>query len=196
VVLQPLMAAGIFSFVFGKVLKAPSDGIPYFAFSFTGMLAYNVFSSTLTKSAACILLNAQLVSKVYFPRLILPLSTVASSLIDFAVGLALMVVLMVCYRIVPGWELLLLPVWLAMLIALAIGLGMYTSALMVRYRDLQYVFYLNPLTGLLEAFRRSLLGVGQVHLLALSYTTAFVIVWLVFGAFAFKRMERQFADVI
>jgi lipopolysaccharide transport system permease protein len=224
VVLQPLMAAGIFSFVFGKVLKAPSDGVPYFAFSFAGMLAYNVFSSTLTKTSTCILLNSQMVSKVYFPRLILPLSTVACSLIDFAVALILMIVLMACYHIVPGWELLLLPIWLAMLISLAIGLGMYTSALVVRYRDLQYVvpvlvqlilyaspvalplsavppqlriyFYLNPLTGLLEAFRRSLLGVGEIHAMALSYSAIFVLVWLVFGAFSFKHMERQFADVI
>src|SRR3954462_9916368 len=116
VVLQPLMAAGIFSFVFGKVAKLPSDGKPYFLFSYAGLLGWNLFSSTLTKTSGCLVGNAQLISKVFFPRLILPLSTVPSVLIDFAVALAMMAVLMLLYRVSPTPALLLLPVWMTILL--------------------------------------------------------------------------------
>lgn len=224
VVLQPLLAAGIFSFVFGRVLKAPSDGVPYFIFSFAGLLAYTAFSGTLTRASACIVTNAPLVSKVFFPRLILPLSTVLAAMIDFSVGIALLLILMACSGMAPGWGVLLMPVWLGLVIALAVGLGLYAAALMVQYRDLQYVipvlvqmvlyaspiaypvsavpaslriwFNLNPLTGLLEAFRWSVLGRGSVDWSAVGYSSLFVIVAFIFGAFSFKRMERRFADVI
>jgi lipopolysaccharide transport system permease protein len=224
VLLQPLLAAGIFTFVFGKVLKAPSDGVPYFMFSFAGLLGYNAFSNTLTKASACIVGNSQLVSKVYFPRLILPLSTIGSTLIDFAVAMMLMFGMMAYTGIWPGAGVLLLPVWLMLMIMLAVGVGLYTSALMVSYRDLQYVipvlmqfvlyaspvaypvsavpgrlqmwFYANPITGLLEAFRWSLTGRGTIHWGAVGYAAACVVVVFIFGAFAFRKMERKFADVI
>jgi len=128
VILQPLLGAGIFSFVFGKVAKMPSDGLPYIVFSYTGLLGWQAFNSTLTKASACIVGNSQLVSKVFFPRLILRFSTVLSSLIDFAVGMVVMVVLMVIYGIAPGPGILLMPVALLLLILLAVGLGLYTSA--------------------------------------------------------------------
>jgi lipopolysaccharide transport system permease protein len=224
VVLQPLLAAGIFSFVFGKVLKAPSDGVPYFVFSFAGLLAYNAFSGTLTRASACIVGNAPLISKIFFPRLILPLSTSFATLIDFAVGLGLMIVLLCLSHITPGWGILLLPVWLSLIIALAVGAGLYTSALMVQYRDLQYVIpvltnmilyatpimysisaipqklkiwvQINPLTGLIEGFRWSLLGTKNLDWAAVAYSVIFVVAAVVFGAFSFKKMERHFADVI
>jgi len=224
VILQPLMAAGIFSVVFGKLLKAPMDGVPPFLFSFTGMLAYNAFSGTLTKASACVVGNAPLVSKVYFPRLILPLSTVMATLIDFGVAFILVLILMISAGFMPFWGILLVPVWLVLLIALAVGAGLYTSALMVRYRDLQYVipvmvqmllyatpigysaaglppkwrivFTVNPLTGLIEAFRWSLLHRGHIGWIGIGYSLAFAAIALAGGAFVFKKMERQFADVI
>jgi lipopolysaccharide transport system permease protein len=224
VILQPLLGAGIFSFVFGKVAKMPSDGLPYLVFSYTGLLGWQAFNSTLTKTSACVVGNAQLVSKVFFPRLILPLSTVLSTLIDFAVGFAVMAVLMLVYGIVPGPGILLMPVLLLLLLLLAVGLGLYTSALMVEYRDLQYAipvllqfllyaspvaysvaavpgnlrpFYmLNPIAGLLEAFRWSLLNRGELNWGYLAYSAAVVFATFIFGTFAFKRMERRFADVI
>jgi len=219
-----LLAAAIFTFVFGKVAKLPSDGLPYFIFAYAGMLGWNAFNSTLTKASACIVGNSQLVSKVYFPRLILPLSTVLATRLDFPVGLALMVLLSIVYRVVPGPGILLLPVWLALLIMLAVGIGTYSAALMVPYRDLQYVipvllqfllyaspvaysvgavperlrmvFLLNPLSGLLEAFRWSLLGRGQLDWLTIAYSAAATIAIFAFAAFAFRKMERTFADVI
>jgi len=224
VLFQPLMAAGIFSFVFGKVAKLPSDGLPYFVFSFAGLLAWNAFASTLTKTSGCLVQNANLVSKVYFPRMVLPFSTVFSSLIDFAVALGLMVVLMVAYHVVPGVGLLLLPVWLALIILLSVGVGLYTSALTVTYRDVQYVlpvltqfllyaspiayavsavpahlrfvYFLNPLSGLLEAFRWSLLGTGHLDFAQVGYSAGVTVLVFLGGAFSFKKMERKFADVI
>ena len=225
VILQPLLAAGIFSFVFGKVAKLPAPhGIPYLVFSFAGLLAWNAFNSTLTKSSTCLTGNANLVSKIYFPRMVLPLSTVFSTLIDFGVALVVMAFLMAVNHIGVHLSLLLLPVWLLLIVMLSVGIGLYASALMVSYRDIQYVlpvitqfllyaspvayaysavparwqpvFALNPLTGLLEAFRWSLLGVGTLNWGMVGYASGMTVVVFLLGALAFKSMERKFADVI
>ncbi len=225
VVLQPLIAAGIFSFVFGKVAKLPAPaGVPYLVFSYAGLLAWNAFSSTLTKTSGCLLQNSNLVSKVYFPRLALPLSTVFSTLIDFGVALVMMVALMAINHVVPTAAVLLLPVWLLLVILLATGIGLYTSALMVSYRDVQFIlpvltqfllyaspvaysaalipakykviFEINPLTGLLEAFRWSLLGTSAPAWNNVAYAVAVTLTVFVLGAFSFKKMEKKFADVI
>lgn len=224
VILQPLLAAGIFSFVFGAVAKLPSDGLPYFVFSYAGLLAWNAFNSTLSKSSASLLDNKNLISKVYFPRLILPLSTVLSTLIDFTVALSVMIGMLLVFRINPGWPIVLLPVWVGLMILLAVGIGLYASALMVEYRDLQYVipvllqfllygspvayalsavpvalrpyFVVNPLSGLLEAVRWSLLGAAPPswHWVAAGAAGAAAV--FLASAYAFKRIERRFADVI
>jgi len=126
VVLQPLVAAGIFSFVFGKIAKLPTDGVPPFVFSYAGLLGWNLFASTLTKVSASLVGNANLVSKVYFPRLVLPLSTIFASLLDFAVALAMLVVIMLIAHVAPGLGLVLLPVWMALsksLVPLRLMLG-------------------------------------------------------------------------
>jgi lipopolysaccharide transport system permease protein len=225
VVLQPLLAAGIFAFVFGKVAKLPSDGVPYFVFAFAGLLGWNLFSNILTKASGCLVGNAPLISKVFFPRLVLPLSTVPSVLVDFGIAAVLMAGLLVSHRIAPGWGLLLLPIWVALIAALALGVGLVTAALTVSYRDVQYIlpvftqmllyaspvaypasevpaewrsaYFLNPLAPLLEGFRWSLFGTttpppwGSV-----GYAAAVAAGVLLWGAFAFKRMERRFADVI
>lgn len=224
VILQPLLAAGIFAVVFGKVAKLPSDGVPYFLFAYAGLLGWNVFNSTLTKVSSCLIQNSSLVSKVFFPRLVLPLSSVFSSLVDFGVAFAMMIVLMVIYGVVPGAGLLLLPVWLLLTLLLALGIGLYASALMVSYRDVQYVlpvltqfllyaspvayaisavpgklrflYFLNPLSGLLEGFRWSLLGRGTLDARSMGYAALVSVGIFIGGAFAFKRMERKFADVI
>ncbi len=224
VVLQPLVAAGVFAFVFGKVAKMPSAGIPYIVFAFAGLLAWNLFNNVVTKTSSCLVGNAHLVSKVYFPRLILPLSSIPSALVDFMVGTLVMGMLLVVHGIQPGWGLLLLPVWVAMLLALSMGIGLVTSALSVNYRDVQYilpvalqillygspvayavaavpadlqwVYNLNPLASVFEGVRWSLLGTGSLDAGALAYSSCVAVVTLVAGAFAFKRMERSFADVI
>ena len=140
VVLQPLLAAGIFSFVFGKVANLKSPGtIPYFVFSYAGLLGWQAFSSTLTKASSCLVGNSQLVSKVFFPRLVLPLSTIFSTLIDFGVALVMMFVLMAVNHVVPTLAILTLPLWMLLILLMAMGIGMLAAAMMVTYRDVQYV---------------------------------------------------------
>lgn len=224
VVAQPLMAAGIFAFVFGGVAKLPSDGIPYFLFSYAGLLGWNLFSGTLTKVSVSLVGNAHLISKVYFPRLILPLSTLYSTLVDFAVALAMMFGLMASRQLPPGPGLLLLPLCAACLLALALGAGLIAASLTVHYRDIAYILpvavqmllyaspvayaasaipeplrwvcWINPLSPLLEGFRWSLLGTGTLSAPALLYAVAFSATVLAAGVFAFKGLERLFADVI
>ncbi len=229
VLLQPLLGAGIFSFVFNRVANVPTGDVPPFVFAFVGMLGFTVFSSTLTKASASLVGNAQLVSKVFFPRLVLPLSTVLSTLVDFGVSLVMLFVLMLIYGIAPTLQLLLLPLWLFLILLLSLGCGLFASALTVSYRDVQYVlpvvvnlltfaspiayaasfaasklpaglqplyFLLNPLSSLLEAFRWSLLGTGNVKWGYVTCSAVFAIALFAVGAFAFKKMERKFADVI
>ena len=224
VVLQPLMAAGIFSFVFGKVAKLSSDGQPYFIFAFTGLLGWNLFSSVLTKVSGAMVGNSHLISKVFFPRLILPLSSIASALVDFVVAAGMLAVLMVIYGVLPGWGILLLPVWIGLLLMIGTGVGLFASSLMVSYRDVGYIlpvalqillyaspiaysvsqvpenlrqwFELNPLSSLLSAIRWSVFGSGSLDWLQLAYSAGVAILALLAGLFLFKRMEKQFADVI
>jgi lipopolysaccharide transport system permease protein len=226
VILQPLIAAGIFTFVFDRLAKLPSDGTPYFAFAFAGQIAWGAFANTLGKSSASLVQNAALVSKVFFPRLILPLSTLFATLIDFGVGLAIMAALMLMYGLAPGWGVLLLPVWLALILLLASGVGLAAAALMVRYRDVAYVMpvlvslltyaspvgysisavpagalpaylLLNPLASLLSAFRWSLLGNGALPEWGyILYAAVVAVLFFVGGALMFRKMERTFADVI
>ena len=224
VILQPLLAAGIFSFVFGLLAKMPSDGKSYFLFSYAGLLGWNLFNNTVTRSSVCLTGNSQLISKIFFPRLVLPLSTVPAALIDFGVALAMMIVLMFAYHVRPGLGLLALPVWIVLLLALATGVGLWTSALTVSYRDVQYIlpvamqlllfgspiayaastvplklrwaYNLNPLASTLEGLRWSLLNTTMPELRFVAYGAVVSMLLLVSGAFAFKKMERKFADVI
>ncbi len=228
VILQPLLAAGVFSFVFGMVAKLPSDNKPYFLFSYAGLLGWNVFSGTLSKSSACLIGNANLISKIYFPRLLLPLSSIPAVLVDFLVALGMMAVLLVIYHVPLTPGILLLPVWLTIILLIAMGVGLSTAALTVRYRDVQYIlpvatqilmyaspiayglkyamervpaqyqflYLLNPLSTPLEAFRASLLGSDWPPIPWLIYSAVCSIAVFLLGAYSFKRMERQFADVV
>ncbi len=149
VLLQPLLAAGIFSFVFGKVAGLKSPGmVPYFVFAYAGQLGWGAFSSTLSKTSSCLVGNAQLVSKVFFPRLVLPISTVFSTLIDFSVALGMMFILLLLFGIHPSFALITLPFWLLIILMFAMGIGLLASAMMVSYRDVQYV--LPVLTNFLQ----------------------------------------------
>jgi lipopolysaccharide transport system permease protein len=224
VILQPVMAAGIFTFVFGRIAKLTSEGIPYFLFSYAGLLGWNAFSSTLTKSGASLVGNAALISKVYFPRLILPLSGVLSTLLDFSIGLAFMVPLYWYYHVAPGWGVLLLPLWFLLTVTLASGLGILMSALTVTYRDVQYILPVfiqflvyatavgysvaaapagyraaimaNPLSTLMEGVRCSLLGTTAPPWPWIGYTVGCTLVLSLVAVLVFRQMEARFADVI
>jgi lipopolysaccharide transport system permease protein len=225
VVLQPLLGAGIFAFVFGRVARLDSGGQPYLLFAYAGLLAWNLFSSVVLKASGALVANAALVSKVFFPRLLLPFSGVLSSLVDFAIGLVVGAGLLLATGRLPGWSLFFAPFWLLMLILMATGLGLICAALAVSYRDvlhilpvaLQFLLYgspvgytisvippglprmlykLNPLAPLLEGFRVSLLNHGFVGLLSGVYACVAAVAIFLVGVVVFRRMERQFADVI
>lgn len=233
VLLQPLLGAGIFTFVFGVLagMGSEDDAVPYFLVTFVGMLGWIVFSSTVTKASSSLVGNAPLVSKVYFPRVILPLSTVFATLIDFVVALALAAVLMILFGVNPGMRVFLVPLWLILLLAFSLGIGLLSASLMVSYRDVRYVLpvlvqsvqwispvgwemarleqnekvpeivqtlyvLLNPLAGLLEAFRWSLLKRGELDTSTVVYSAVVSVLVLGAGMFLFKRMEQRFADVI
>lgn len=225
VVLQPLLGAGILAFVFGGVANLPGpEGIPYFVFSLAGMVAWTAFSQTALRASTSLVANAQLVQKVFFPRLLLPLSTTVSTAVDVLVSVVLLAVLLVMNRIWAGPPILLLPLWLLVITAAGLGIGLMTSALMVRYRDVQYVvpvamqlllfaspvayaasaapasaqwaYTINPLTSLLEGVRWSVLGTAAPSTGSVLYGVGMSVLVLIVGMLVFGRMERQFADVI
>jgi lipopolysaccharide transport system permease protein len=186
VVLQPVISTVVFTFIFGLLLNVPSNGLPYPVFAYAGLLPWQYFASALTRTSSNLVDNTNLITKVYFPRLIIPLSGVVSSLVDFAVGFLMMGVLMVIYRVQLSWAVLLLPFFLLLAMATALGFGLWLSALNVRYRDIKQllpfvvqlwmyvtpVIYpvtiipaplrpllaLNPMTGVVSGFRWALLG--------------------------------------
>ena len=225
VVLQPLLGAGIFAFVFGRVARLDTGGEPYVLFAYAGLLAWNLFSGVVLKASGSLVANASLVAKVFFPRLLLPFSGVLSTLLDFAIALVVGGGLLLVSGRLPGVSLLLAPFWLVFLLLFATGVGLLCAALAVAYRDvlhilpvaLQFLLYgspvgytisvippgwprllykLNPLAPLIEGFRVALLGHGVIGLRSGAYAcTAAVSVFLI-GLIVFRRMERQFADVI
>jgi len=224
VLLQPLLGAGIFAFLFGTVARLGSGGTPYFIFSYAGLLGWMAFGNTVTKANTVLLQNAPVITKIYFPRILLPFSAVLSSLVDFAAALAMMFVLLAVARIGCTARMFLLPVWVLMLLALALGCGLIGGALSVKYRDVPYItpvmiqfltyaspvaygiaavpqqyrrwLWLNPLSGPIEACRWSLLGEGTLNAGALTYSAVVAAILLVVGAWVFNWLETSFADVI
>lgn len=224
VVLQPLIAAGIFTFVFGTVAHLSSDGKPYLLFTFAALTGWNLFSGVLTRASACLVGNAHLVSRVFFPRLILPLSVIPAALVDFAVSLGMFAALLVVYRVPPTAALLTLPLWISLLGAGAFGVGLVAASLTVRYRDVQYVlpvmvqlllyaspvayaasrvperwhalYYLNPLVAVIEGLRWSMLGTEPPSAGAVAWSASVAALAIAAGVVVFRRMERGFADVI
>jgi lipopolysaccharide transport system permease protein len=223
-VLQPFLAMVIFSLFFGKLAHVPSDGIPYPIFSYAGLVPWTFFANGLGDATASMVNGAPLVSKVYFPRLIIPVAAVLGYGVDFLIAFAVLLGMMVYYRISPTGGLIWAPVSVALIVATALGTGLWLSGLNVYFRDVRYVqpfltqfwlfatpvaypsslvkgvwhtiYGLNPMAGAIETFRWGLLGTGQPPgpMLVVSAATSLVI--LVSGAFVFRRLERSFADVV
>jgi lipopolysaccharide transport system permease protein len=223
VVLQPLMTMLITTLFFGKLVGVPSDGLPYALFVFVGLLPWMFFSKAITQSGNSLVSSANLITKVYFPRLIIPSATVMSGLVDFAVSFVLLVGLMIYYRIGVSAGLLMFPALVLLTTILALGSGMWLSALNVKYRDVgalipfiiqvgmfltpiyypsslipekwQWAIKLNPLTGIIENLRASLLGRPfDWQALAISALIAFAL--FISSAYIFRRMEKSFADFV
>lgn len=224
VVLQPLLAAGVLSFVFGNVAHLSSNGVPPLLFTFAGLLVFNLVNTILTRGTNSLVQNAQLVSKVFFPRMLVPLATAGSAMLDFCVSLAFLGVLLAVHGVHPGPAVAFVPAWLLLTVCLASGIALVTSALMVSYRDVQYVvpfllqvalyaspvayavgkvpanyriFYdVNPLTWLLADMRWSVLHQHRPSLTILVLSVVVPLAVLVAGALVFEHRERGFADVI
>ncbi|MBD1936506.1 ABC transporter permease [Microcoleus sp. FACHB-68] len=224
VLLQPLVAMGIFSVVFGNFAKIPSDGIPYPIFSYSALILWGLFSDGLTRAGSSLIAEERLISKVYFPRLIIPLAAVGSAWVDFAVSLFLLLPLTYIYHLRPTWSLLLLPVAMVVTMILGAGVGMLLAALNVKYRDFQYAvpfvmqiwlyaspivysvnlvpasirpfYYLNPMAGLIELCRFAVTGQGNFSLIGLSLSVAGAIAFFIIGSTVFRWVERSFADFI
>jgi len=224
VVFQPLLTMVVFSVLFGQLAKLPSEGIPYPIFTFTALLPWQLFAYAISQSADSLVANKQLITKIYFPRLIIPISAILSGLLDFGVSFLILIGLMFYYQIFPSWAILTLPFFVVLLIATAFSVGLWLSALNVRYRDVRYaipfliqlwffispvaystsiipekwqfIFGINPMVGVIEGFRWALLGKEGVSFPLLIISTAIVFIFLLIGLFYFRRMEKTFADLI
>lgn len=224
--LRPFLTMVVFTIVFGKVAKLPSEGAaPYAVLVFAGLLPWTLFSAILGDASSSVIGSSHLITKVYFPRLIVPLATVVVGLIDFAVSLTILAGLMVWYGFMPNWQILLLPFFVALAVIVAIGPAVWAAATIVKYRDFRFVipfvlqvglyvspvgfsatvvpkewqllYSLNPMVGVIDGFRWSILG-GESPLylpgFALSLAVAAGMLW--YGIHTFRRTERGFADLI
>jgi len=223
-ILQPLLTMVIFSVIFGHLAKLPSEGIPYPVFSYVALLPWQLFSGALTRSTSSLVGNANLLTKIYFPRLIIPFSATISGLVDFSVSFVVLLGLMTYYGIVPTFAILWLPLLVLLVLVTALSVGLWLSALNVQYRDVQHIipfviqawmyaspvaysteliptglwrilYGLNPLVGVIQGFRWALLG-GKKPDELMMMSIGLVTTLLITGLFYFRRMEKTFADVV
>jgi len=223
-ILQPVMTMVVFTIVFGKFAKMSSDGLPYPIFAYAALLPWNLFSHSLTRGGASVVGNAGLVSKIYFPRLILPLSGVLSPMVDFAISFVILVVMMSWYGILPGRGVFALPLFLLLTTLTALAVGLWLAALNVRYRDIghaipflaqlwlfaspvaypvsvvpenwRWLYSLNPMAGVIEGFRWALLGRQSPDLAVIAISSLTVLLLLLAGVVFFRYTERTFADIV
>jgi len=223
-VLQPLFTMVIFSLFFGRLAKIPSEGVPYPIFSYTALIPWIFFANGINQSTSSVVTGGSLIKKVYFPRLIVPISSVLAGLADFVPAFLVLLGMMVFYGILPTLQLFWIPAFLLLALITALGVGMWLSALNVQFRDVRYavpfliqcwlfatpiaypssllpepwktVYAINPMVGVVEGFRWALLGTESAPGPMLFVSASAALVLLVSGAFFFRRMERSFADVV
>ena len=222
-IVQPLIQIVIFSIVFGRVAKIPTDGIPYILFSSVAIIPWTYISQAMTTSSQSLVSGQSMLGKVYFPRLIFPISPTLSKLVDFGLSLIIVLGVSIYYRVLPTWNLLLFPFFIVFMVSIAAGVGMWLSAMAIRFRDVRFampfvirmlmytapivysaasipekyriIYSFNPIVGVIEGYRACLLGTPMpwFYIWPGMLTAA---VLLISGAFYFKRMERVFVDVI
>lgn len=223
-VIQPLLTIVIFTLVFQHFAKLPSDGVPYPLFSFTGLLPWSYFAKALNNGINSVVGSANLITKVYFPRLILPISAILSGLIDFGISFLCLLGMMIWYGLMPGWGVLALPLFLLLAVLTALSVGLWLAVINVRYRDVgqaipfliqlwlfvspvayplsvvpekwRVLYSLNPMTGVIEGFRWALLGKPMMDILPIAISIVVVLALLFAGMRFFRRMEETFADVV
>ena len=223
-ILQPLLTMLVFTVVFGNLAKISSGGIPYPLFSFAGLLPWMLFAGALSRSTMSVVGQSNLILKVYFPRLIVPLSATVSGLVDFAIAFMLLLGMMLWYGVAPSWGILAVPLFLLLALVTGLAVGLWLSALNVKYRDVGHaipffiqlwmfaspvaypvslipekwrmVYGLNPMVGVIQGFQWALLGQQQPDLGVMGLSSISVVAVLLTGLIFFRRMERTFADVV
>jgi lipopolysaccharide transport system permease protein len=223
-IIQPLMTMVIFTAIFGNLAKIPSDGLPYPIFTYTALLPWTYFAQAISRSGASLVSSANLIKKVYFPRLIVPLSAAVGPLVDFAIAFVILGGMMAWFGIVPTWRVLALPLFILMALVTALAVGLFLSALNVKYRDVGHVipflvqfwmyaspvvyptslvperwrllYSLNPMTGVIEGFRWALLGKESLDFGVIAASAVVVLALLFGGIVYFKQMEQTFSDVV
>jgi lipopolysaccharide transport system permease protein len=223
-ILQPFLTMVVFSIFFGNLAKVPSDGVPYPIFSYTALIPWTLFSKALQDASRSLVNNSHMITKVYFPRMILPLASVLAGIVDFLIAFVVLLGMMIYYHVVPTANIWTVPLFLLLALVTAIGVSLWLSALNVLYRDINYilpfltqfwmyitpiaypssmipekwrmVYALNPMTGVVEGFRWALLGSGQAPGMMTLVSSLVALVLLISGMFYFKRMERLFADMV
>ena len=215
----------VFTVIFGYIAKLPSDGnVPYALLVFAGMLPWTFFSTALSDASNSLVANSNLISKVYFPRLIVPASTVVVAFIDFLISFLILVLMMVWYQFLPGWQILLLPVFVVLAFLASLGPSLWITALNVKYRDFRYIipfivqfglyispvgfsssvvpekwrllYSLNPVVGVIDGFRWSILGQSDIYWPGFAASVGVTAFFLWFGIRQFRKMEKSFADLI
>jgi len=223
-VIQPLFIMMIFSLFFGRLAGVPSEGLPYPVFTFCALLPWQLFAHALTESSNSLVGSQNLITKVYFPRLVVPISAVLGGLADFAIAFVILLGMLFLYGIVPGWQIVALPGLVLLAVMTALGVGLWLSALNVQYRDVRYtinflvqfwlfatpvaypssivpvkwraLYGLNPMVGVVDGFRWALTGRPEFPGVVLLVSVIVVSVLLVSGLYYFRRLEQQFADIV
>ena len=223
--LRPLLTMLVFTVVFGKIAKLPANGVPYSIFVFSALLPWQFFANSLSECSMSLVGNASLISKVYFTRLIIPASSVIVSFVDFLISFVILIGLMVWYQFVPDWKMFMLPLFILMAFAASIGIGLWLTALNVKYRDFRYIvpfivqfglfispvgfssslvpekwrflYSLNPMVGVIDGFRWAILG-GDIIIYwpGFCLSLGLIIIFLISGIYYFRKTEKAFADLI
>ena len=223
-IIQPLFTMIIFTLFFGKLAGVPSEGVPYPVFVYAGLLLWTYFANSVTNSGNSLVGSANLLSKVYFPRMIIPGAAVGAALVDLFIAFLVLIGLMVYYGVSITWSIILTPLMISLITLLALAIGMWTSALNVKYRDIRYalpfviqlwmfvspvifpssfipakwrwLLAFNPLTGIIEGFRAAVFGHRPLDWTALAISTGITFALLAYAGYTFRRMERTFADIV
>jgi len=223
-VIQPVLTMLVFNFVFGTVAKVPSEGLPYPIFSYAALLPWGLFTAALNTASRSLTTNQNMITKIYFPRLVLPLASVLGGLVDFAIAFLILIALMIYYHVAPTAAVWTLPLFLILSLVTALGVSLWLSAINVQYRDINYVlpfltqfwlfltpvaysaklisakwqavYSLNPMAGVVNGFRWALLGTKTGPDLNMAVSVAISVIVLISGLFYFRSMERTFADTI
>lgn len=225
-IIRPLLTMVVFTVIFGRVAKLPSDGnAPYALMVFAAMLPWTLFSSSLGEASNSLIGNANLISKVYFPRLIIPTATIVTAFVDFLISFVILIIMMLFYQFAPSWNILLLPVFILMALLASLGPGLWITALNVKYRDFRYIipfvvqfglyvspvgfssnvvpekwrllYSINPMVGVIDGFRWCILGGNSpIYWPGFILSIVLIIFFLWLGITRFRKMEKTFADII